>query len=300
MNAPAQIVDRTKFIGGSDVAAILGISPWRTALEVFWDKVTPRVEEIDPRRQRILTRGHRMEPYVVDLLSEETGLVIVKRNERYIDAEHRFIACEIDAEAESGENIEIKTVSPFKAREWGEEHTDAIPVHYTAQAMHGLMITGKAVCVFGVLIGGDDFRVYRVERDEEAIAAIRAREVAFWNDHILPAVPPEPVTVSDISAMFTKDSGLAVEATNEIVDVLNQLRDAKAVIKEHEVIAENLEERLKLFMRDAAVLTVGGNPMATWKSQASSRFDQSAFKAANPELFEQFKRTSETRVFRLK
>lgn len=300
MNASLQKVDRTKFIGGSDVAAILGISPWRTALEVFWDKTTPRVEGIDPNRQRVLQRGHRMEPYVCELLAEETGLVIVERNRRFIDPEFGFIACEVDAEAESGENIEIKTVSPFKAKEWGEEHTDAIPVHYTAQAMHGLMITGRAVCVFGVLIGGDDFRVYRVERDDEIIAAMRAQEVSFWNDHILPMIPPEPKTVADISAMFTKDSGLAVEATSEIVDVLNRLRDAKAIVKEHTAIAEELEERVKLFMRDAAVLTVGSNPMATWKTQSTSRFDQTAFKAANPELFEQFKKTTESRVFRLK
>ncbi|MFU1925134.1 YqaJ viral recombinase family protein, partial [Klebsiella pneumoniae] len=73
-------------------------------------------------------------------------LKIIGRGNRYRDQQHDFMAAEIDAEAASGENIEIKTVSPFKAKEWGEVQTDAIPVHYTAQAMHGLMVTGRQVC----------------------------------------------------------------------------------------------------------------------------------------------------------
>ncbi|MFP7807163.1 YqaJ viral recombinase family protein, partial [Pseudomonas aeruginosa] len=129
-------LDRTKYLGGSDVAGILGISPWRTPLDVYLDKVQPRTGPVDPAKQKIFTRGQRMEPYVIDLLAEETGLKIVGRGNRYRDQKHDFMAAEIDAEAASGENIEIKTVSPFKAKDWGEVQTDAIPVHYTAQAMH--------------------------------------------------------------------------------------------------------------------------------------------------------------------
>ncbi|HEJ3161024.1 TPA: YqaJ viral recombinase family protein, partial [Pseudomonas aeruginosa] len=109
--------DRSKLLGGSDVAGILGISPWRTPLDVYLDKVQPRTGPVDPAKQKIFTRGQRMEPYVIDLLAEETGLKIVGRGNRYRDQQHDFMAAEIDAEAASGENIEIKTVSPFKAKE---------------------------------------------------------------------------------------------------------------------------------------------------------------------------------------
>ena len=115
MNAPVSVgaMDRQKYIGGSDIAGILGISPWKTPLDVYLDKVQPRVEITDPDKLRVLNRGKRMEPYVIDLLSEETGLEIVRRGERYLDRELSFIAAEIDAEAASGENIEIKTVDQF-------------------------------------------------------------------------------------------------------------------------------------------------------------------------------------------
>jgi putative phage-type endonuclease len=301
MNAPQTLVlDRTKYLGGSDVAGILGISPWRTPLDVYFDKIQPRAEDNDPARIKVLTRGKRMEPYVIDLLQEDTGLNIVRRGQRYIDPELPFIAAEIDAEAESGENIEIKTSSPFKSREWGEQQTDEIPVYYTAQAMHGMMVRGASVCVFGVLIGADDFRIYRVERDDETIAAIREKEIAFW-DRIQRQDPPEPSSVADVLTLYgVKDAGTAIEATDAIEADVFHLRNLKEDLKKLGSIADEIEERIKVFMTDHAILTIKGTPVLTWKTQSASRFDQTAFKAAHPDLYEAFKKTSETRVMRVK
>lgn len=298
-SAPAQ-PDRTKFIGGSDASVILGINPWRTPLQLWQDKTTPRVEKVSPARQRIFDRGHRMEPYVVDLLSEETGLRIARRNERYIDKEHGFLACEIDAEAVTGENIEIKTVSPFKAADWGELGTDAIPVYYTAQAQHGLMITGAAVCVFGVLIGGDDFRVYRVERDDELIAGMRQREVAFWVDHIEPRVPPPIINAEDIARLFPKDLGTAIEANTEALIAYNAIKELSPRLVELEQQLDLHKDTLRIAMGAAARLTLDGRDLASWKSQAAKRLDQAAFKEAHPELFAQFTKTTESRVLRIR
>lgn len=299
MNAQVSVgqLDRTKYLGGSDVAGILGISPWRTPLDIYLDKIEPR-KEVDPSKQRIFIRGQRMEPYVIDLLAEETGLEIVGRGNRYRDKEHDFLAAEIDAEAATGENIEIKTVSPFKSKEWGDIQTDEIPVHYTAQAMHGLMVTGKQVCVFGVLIGGDDFRIYRVERDDETITAIRQKEVEFW-DRIQRRDPPPPSQVSDINRLFSTDAGGLIEANGNILEAYNELRALRTQAKAMIEAADSLEERIKLFMGGNAFLALNGMQLASWKSQDSRRFDQKAFAAAHPQLFEQFKTVITSRVFRL-
>ena len=302
MNAPLAVgqLDRQTYIGSSDTAAILGISPWKTPLDVYLDKVQPRVEITDPDKLRVLNRGKRMEPYVIDLLAEETGLEIVRRGERYVDLEYDFLAAEIDAEAASGENIEIKTVSPFKAKEWGEQQSDEIPVHYAAQAMHALMITGRALCVFGVLIGADDFRIYRIERDDVTIAAIRAKEIAFWK-RVQDRNPPDPSTVSDVFRLFgTHDSGAAIAANDAIQADVLALKSLKADAKSLEALIAMREDRIKLYMGDAAILTMNGTPSITWKEQQSKRFDQAAFKADHPDLFEKFTKVAASRVFRLK
>ncbi len=300
MNAPMNsTLDRQKYIGGSDVAAILGISPWRTPLDVYLDKVVERREITDPDRIKILNRGKRMEPYVIDLLAEETGLDIVARGNRYIDPELNFIAAEIDAEASTGENIEIKTVSPFKAKEWGEVKTDEIPLHYAAQAMHGLMVRGADVCIFGVLIGADDFRTYHIERDEITINAIREKEVEFW-ERVQLLNPPEPSNVEDIKRLYGKDAGTAIEATSDIQADVLALRSLKEEAKQLGALIDAREDRIKLFMADAAILTMNGMPVATWKSGTQSRFDSKAFEAAHPDLASQFRKTIETRTFRIK
>lgn len=268
---------------------------------MYLDKIEPRKEDIEltEAKRKVLNRGTRMEPYVVDLLQEETGLEIVKRGQRYKDKELDFIAAEIDAEAASGENIEIKTVSPYKAKEWGEQQTDAIPVHYTAQAMHGLMVTGKDVCVFGVLIGGDDFRIYQVERDNETIAAIREKEIQFW-ECIKNLTPPEAVNVNDVLRLYGEDKGNAIEANANIIDTFNQLRELEAQGKFLKSQIEEAKERIQLFMQDSAILTIDGLPVATWKTQTANRFNQSDFKLQHPDLFNQFVKSSSSRVFRLK
>lgn len=304
MNAQVELsqvgeLDRSLYIGGSDAAAILGLSPWKTTLDVYLDKIVGKNEEVDASKAKIFARGKRMEPYIIDLFAEETGLVIARRGCRYQHPEYPFLCAEIDAEAESGENIEIKTVHPFASKDWGVMDTDEIPVYYAAQAMHGLMVTGKQVCIFGAMIGMDDFRTYRVDRDEDVIASLRQKEVDFWN-MVQSRTPPEPQTTSDAERLFKKDNGSAVEADENAIETILTLKELKAQKKELEAAIDGEEAKLKIAMKDASIITMSGNPLATWKCQVTNRFNQKEFQEAHPALFEQFKRQSESRVLRLK
>lgn len=301
LQSPA--IDRTRYLGGSDVGALLGVSKWKTPLQLYLEKTGQSVEEIDPAKAKIFRRGKRMEPVVFEMMAEESGILAVARNQRYVDSEHEFLSCEIDGEAiidAARINLEVKTSHPFAAGQWGEEGTDEMDVAYVAQAQHGLMVTGRNLCIFGVLVGADDLRTYRVERDDETIAAMRGREVAFWREHVLARVPPEPQTHDDLLRLFAKDTGRSVEADNEIAEAVNKLRAAKAAIKSLEFEAAEHELAVQSFMQDATTVTYGGKPLATWKAQQARRFSQREFSDAHPELFEQFKRVSESRVFRIK
>jgi putative phage-type endonuclease len=302
MNAPAAVpaivgeLDRQKYIGGSDVAAILGISPWRTALQVWQEKTTPRAGDDD---KPIFTRGKRMEPYVIDLLAEECGLVIVARGNRYRDPEHPFLCAEIDAETDDATNIEIKTVNPFNAKEWGEEKSDEIPIHYAAQAMHGLMVTGRAVCIFGVLIGSDDFRTYRIDRDDETIAGIRAKEIEFWQS-IQTDNPPAPVNADDVLRMFARDNGEIISAQAEIAAAVERLAAVKEAIKTAKAEQEAIEDQIKIFMGAASTLAYGGKTLATWKTQTAKRLDIKAVQTECPDIAAKFTKEIASRVFRIK
>lgn len=290
-------LDRQRYLGGSDVAAILGISPWRTPLDVYLDKVEGKRPD-DPAKAQIFRRGARMEPYILDLLTEEHGIQIVNRGQRYRDQQHDFIAAEIDAEAATGENIEVKSANQFAAKNWGAEWTDEIPVYYTAQAMHGMMVHPADATIFPVLIGSDDFRVYRVERDEETIDAIRDKEVEFW-DRVQRRDPPPATTVSDVLRLFDRDAGTSIEADDAIMACVANLKEIKARIKVDEDDAEELERRIKLYLGEHSTLAYGAKKLLTWKSQDTRRFDSTAFKAAHPGIYEKFTKTTTSRVLRL-
>lgn len=292
-------IDRRKFLGGSDAAAILGLSKFRSALEVWRDKIQPRNEIAT----EVQTRGTKLEPYFREQFVEDTGLSLARMtSRRYIDPEYQFLAAEIDAETVGGENVEIKTVHPMAASDWGEPGSDEIPVYYAAQVMHGLMVTCRPVTIVYAAVGFDDRRVYRVERDEETIAAMRAKEIEFWTKYVVPKVQPEPTTAKDVMFLYSKDAGTVINADEfpHILDLCSRLKIARQRTKTAEDEQQELEDAVKLLMRDAAMIVSAGQPLVTWKGQQSRRFDQKAFGATHPDLLEHFTKVSEYRVFRVK
>lgn len=291
-------IDRQKYLGSSDAAAIIGVSPWRTPLDVYLDKVEGQ-QEVSAEKAAIFKRGHRLEPYILDMLRDEHGFKYTARGARYLDKELPFLAAEIDAEAETGENIEAKSANFYGRGAWGEQHTDAVPIYYNAQAQHGMMVTGKARTVFPVLVGIDDFRVYQVDRDEQVIQFLRGKEIEMW-DRIQRRDPPAPSTVSDIERLFPWDAGSVIQASDEIRDAYLTLKDLKKRIKMMESDAEEMAGIIKLFMGEHQILQFGAEKLLTWKSQKAERIDVELFRAKHGAIAKRFTKTTTSRVMRLK
>jgi putative phage-type endonuclease len=303
--------DRRRYIGGSDVAAVLGISPWRTPLQLWEAKTAPALPHDAPKG--VKRRGHRWEAVVAEMLVEHLGergheVEIVGSNKRYEDPERPFLAAEIDFEIRlDGEdeitNVELKTVHPFKAGEWGEAGTDESPVWYTAQAMHGLGVTGRRRCLVAPLFGADEIRAYPVLRDEETIAAMRARCDAFWQ-LVQTGVRPDPTTLADLDRLYRADETVpALIADDELTRHVLRLRAIKAEIKARELEAEAIEFDVKRAMRDAVELVIPGDEKKvaiSWKERGTTWLDQGALKEAHPKLHREFTRKGSARVFTVK
>lgn len=307
MNAPE--MNRLGFIGGSDVAAILGVSPWKSPHELWLQKTgrAPR-EEVTPEQQKRFDRGHRLEPVVLEMLldrlrDEGREVELLRTNERYIDAEYPFMACEIDFELMlDGEHVngDCKTVHPFAAKKWGEEGTDEVPIEYAAQFMHGLGITGRDRCIVATLIGMDDLLIYEVQRDQETIDGTRGRVAQYWNECVIADVPPDPIDFDDAKAIYAKAAGTKIEATSEVRDAVFNLAEIKAKLKSFEEAEKELSFRIADFMRPHSILTFGGHEIATWKNQDHTSLDQKLLAEELPDVTARYKRTKEIRVLRLK
>lgn len=301
--------DRKTFIGGTDASIIMGVSPYMTPVELWQQKTGQRSRtEPDKYKRKILERGKMLEPIImqmaVDKLIEQGHEVeILRVNERYYDAEHSFLSCEIDFELlVDGEHVngDCKSVHGFSRKQWGEEETDEMPLHYAAQFMHGLGITGRKRTLVAALIGLDDVALYWIERDDETIAAMRDKCVTFWNDCILGGKPPDIMQFSDIKAIYPKDNGKSVEATADIAEKVLELQNLKHQVKAFEEQIEAIQLEVAEFISPHSSLVFNGRELATWKAQESTRLDQKALEAAWPDLVKKYKVTTSTRVFRLK
>lgn len=254
--------DRTKLIGGSDISAILGISPWKTAADLWLDKTRPRVE--DGKNAAAKRRGTRLEPYIVDMIREEYGYTVVQRGQRYLDPEVPFFAAEIDVEFESDDgdgvidNGEIKTVHPFKAKEWGSEDSDQLPLHYLAQTQWGLGIKNRRRCRVFALIG-DDLKQYIVERDDETIQAMRERAYHFWTEYVIPQKQPpldyaNSRTLKTLQRLYPGTDGSTIEAQPEHEHWRAVMKTAQEMRDHYEAVINGARAHILAEMGNAALL----------------------------------------------
>lgn len=281
MNAPQSVgaLDRQKYLGGSDVAPILGVSPWTTPFMLYQKKTGAYVEELTPAKRRILARGARWEPIVLEMMVDELtdrghDVQVIAVNQRYQDPELPFLAAEIDAELiVDGEpvNGEMKTAGYFAAGAWGEYDSNEVPIYYLAQVMHGLMIQPRRRAVVAAVTGFDERPMVRwVERDDDTIAAIRAREIEFW-ERIQRGEAPDPETPEDVKWLYPKDSGKTMDADDELFAAVQNLKLLKADAKKVESQIELVATSVKARMGDAAgLLGPNGKPIATWKANKDS------------------------------
>ena len=276
------LANRRKGIGGSDAAAVLGLSKWKTAYDVFLDKTGQ--SEPTPDNDAMLW-GRLLEPVIRQQYADRTGREVAIPS-MLTDATAPYIVANLDGLC-ADRVLEIKTARTSK--DWGEEGSDEVPMQYFLQCQHYMMVTGKPVADVAVLIGSADFRIYTIEANEKLFGVMRTAYAEFWNGHVLTGTPPEAVSYSDAVARFKVSNGQSVEATPEIAAALDALAEASEKVKEAEKLEEDLKGKIMAFMGENEALTVNGLTRVSWKtSKAAERFDSKAFKAAHPDLAAEF------------
>ncbi len=309
MRIPAESYVRDRFLGGSDIAGVIGLSDFGdTPLSVYLRKRKEPGLQPPQFEKPYFKRGKLWEKVVGEMLVDELtkrGYRVNKlaNNERYSDADHAFLAAEIDYELQiegfdHTVNCELKTVTPFVASRWPQSDVeDMAPVGYTAQVLHGLGITRRPFGILAALFGADELRVYPVRYAQDIVDAMRADAVTLWHDHILAGVPPEPRTLADVERRYKEGNGQSLIADDELVEKALQLRALYAEIDKSTTRAEVLEFQIKRAMGECEHLTVAGENAVNWKNRKFSILEQEALKEAHPAIHKQFVRTGTTRAF---
>jgi len=289
--------ERKKGIGGSDAGAICGFNPYRTAMKVYHDKTSDEIEDIDNEAMR---QGRELEEYVAKRFTEETGKKVRRANAMFYDEKNPFMLADVDRMI-VGEKagLECKTASPFMAEYWSG---DKIPLSYQMQCFHYMSVFNADAWYVAVLIFGREFKVYKLERDEEIIANLIRLEKNFWENNVLKRILPNPdgSKLADIViAEYFKESTGAVIPLQGFDDKLKRREELVALMDKMEMEKRQIEQELKMYMGDAEKAE---NELfrVTWKAVVSNRLDTKALQEQEPEVYQKYLKQANGRRFIIK
>ncbi len=287
--------DRTKYIGGSDIGAILGLSKFRTPREVWMEKTGKEVRQLDSLPLRF---GSFAEEFVASEYARATSFELLHDESIYIHPTHPMMSAHVDRfvlgdglNKPATRLLECKTANPFTRGEWGEPGTDQVPMSYLCQCIWYMAITGIEQCDLAVLFGNNDFRIYEIARDLELEALVIEKALHFWNEHVLKDIAPPAQTEGDYQALFKKsDPSKTIEANPNTVELIRQLQSLSAQSGDVDEQITQIKQHIMNEMKEAEVLSYQGNVIATWKApKPSFRLDSKRLEQEEKEVFERFK-----------
>lgn len=308
------LAGRKKGIGGSDVAAILGFSPYKSPYQLWLDK-TGRSERSESQSESAHF-GHLLEDVVAKEYSRRAGVKVQRVTQQLSLPDHPWAIGNIDraiinpeiagnvrfkdGKLTTDRLLECKTASEYLAKLFGEEGSDQVPDYYLTQCLWYLLLSGCEFIDLAVLIGGNKFRMYRIERDEDLIDSIFRQVKAFWFNHVVADVPPDPTCFDDVLHRWSNHVvGKQVEADFNHIKLAEELITVQSRQKADKAREDEIKLQIVTTMQDAEMMISQGKAICTYKEQSSTRIDSTLLKKEEPDLFEKYSKTSSTRVFRI-
>jgi putative phage-type endonuclease len=291
--------DRKLGIGGSECAAVLGLSKWKTPLQVWLDKLS----EEDPSKEDndAMWWGRELEPLVikkyeeqtgnkVDLLTDTLGNQLTIINEKY-----PWLRAHVDGVVKDKKLIIEAKTTRFFMDEWGEPGTDQIPNEYLIQCAHycivldHFQIHGQLFPIEQVDIAAlgstSDFRIYHYVRNKNLEEQIISRTKSFWENNVLANIPPDPINKEDLNKLYNICKDQPIIADSRIANKIESLLSLRDQINSYEEVKELLENEIKLYMKEnSELIDISGKILATWKASNSKSLDQKKLKESNIDL----------------
>lgn len=281
---------RRKSIGGSDAASIIGLNPWCSPYSVWADKLGKIPPKEDNEAMRL---GRDLEDYVAQRFTEKTGKKVRRENNIIINPLYPFAHANVDRMI-VGEDagLECKTTSILNLKKF---KNGEYPEHYYVQCVHYLAVTGCKKWYLAVLVLGEGFHDFEIERDEGEINALMESEAAFW-EYVESKTPPATdgtnSTTDTISILYPESNGETVNLLAYEAD-LKSYMTFTSLIKDIERQRDEVANRIKAFLGEAGK-GESDNYKVSWSTTSRSTFDVIRFAGDNPgiDLSEYFKKST--------
>jgi putative phage-type endonuclease len=312
---------RRSGVGGSDVAAIMGVSPFATARDVYYDKLNIASTEDGETNWVAKEIGNRLESLVAEIFQKKTGHRIFQMKKMFRHPLYPFMIADIDYyigfPGGGFAILEIKTTHYNNRDSWRDGNHEIIPLNYELQGRHYMSVLNLDRVYFCCLYGSgeDDVIIRRLDRDLDYEAELIALEENFWVNHVKAKVPPP----------YTENGDMVIESVRRHCGGANPnapeitLTDSAGIARflELQAIKGELDTRVKTVERqmqeikgrvaDAmgsscfASCAVGGVPyLVSYNPVYRTGIDKtrlSRFREQHPDLYEQYVTVTESRRF---
>jgi putative phage-type endonuclease len=243
--------------------------------------------------------GHDLEDYVAKRFCEATGKKVRRRNAMYAHDEYSFITANIDRDViDENAGLECKTTSAFARSDF---ENGEIPAYYYCQCCHYMNVMGYDRMYLAVLVMGKAFYWFSIERNESDCNALLEAEIAFWNDHILPDVRPEPDGSDSATRVVAalnedwKDNSISIFEENDTVAELISVQEQRKAIEQKEKL---LKQRLQLAL-DGNTDGFTVDYKITYRPQGRTTIDNKRLKAERPDIYAAYSNTTTNNVLRI-
>lgn len=317
---------RRKGIGGSDVAGIMGISPFKTARDIYYDKLNIVSVEEDESNWVAKEVGNLLEPLVAKIFQKRTGFEVYQIKKMFYHPDHPFMLADVDYFVKMPDGttaiLEIKTTDEFGTDAWWFKGKESVPVYYEVQGRHYMAVTDIDRVFFCCLYGrSEDAVIIReLQRDFAYEEEMIYLEQEFWNNHVKKKAPP----------LYTEDGKLVMESVLNHIGPADknappvtfgkgmstalirylQLQEEKKHSDIHSKKLESEMQRLKGILiaemgssctavceKDGCNYTVTYNPV---RKPGIDKNGLLRLKLQYPEIYEEFVTFSEWRTFHVK
>lgn len=314
---------RRKGIGGSDVAAILGISPFLTGRDIYYEKTGTRRLTDQPENWVALEAGHLLEDLVARIFSEQTGLPVYQKKKMFYHPAHPIMLADLDylTTLPDGRTaiLEIKTTNYHARMHWWKDGKEIVPEYYETQARHYMAVMDIDVVFFCCLYGNsaDDVIIRRLERDRMYEEELIFLEEDFWCSHVIPRIPPPYTESGDlILKSLSTYTGLPADTKNttllppDISGILSQYLSIQEKREQIESQSRQLEKELKR-LKALLIAAMGQNCSAECLADGSTfritckpsyrtgipKENLKQLKLLYPDIYRQFVTVTESRRF---
>lgn len=314
---------RRKGIGGSEAGAILGVSPYKTARDVYFEKLG-RVPDAEEEKNWVaLEVGNRLEELVALIFSKKTGYRVWQEKVMYQHPLYPFMIADIDYFFEMDDGtigiLECKTSNIYNKDKWDN---DSVPYHYEMQCRHYMAVKNLNISCCACLFSNseDDF-VYRfIERDPDIEEAMIEEEGSFWCDHVMKGIEPPLFGSADLVLASLQryqaqrnglDEILIESGYGDALEEICRMKNEKAAIDSD---SRKLEKKIKAaYVKFAEMLgnatkglcvaADGSEYHITYKPTQRTTVNKDNLQRMllnDKELYEKYTTTSESRTFQLK